>query len=78
MSAKLPERTPRAEKIQRRETDARVTDMTTPCACPPRVVRRQNPGQTLYGYGVAVTVRVHTGACPLADEVLEASAVRVA
>lgn len=54
---------------------------TNPCICTPRVVVRQqpewNPGRTLYGYGVAVTVRVHTDVCPLPDEVLHASAIKV-
>jgi hypothetical protein len=51
------------------------------CQCSPTIeVRRQpewNPGRDLYGYGVAVTVRVHRSPCDLCDEVLHVSAVRV-
>lgn len=52
------------------------------CRCRPQIVVRSqpewNPGWSLYGYGVAVTVRIHVGACPIPDEVLHASAVKVA
>ena len=51
------------------------------CRCDAReVVRSQpewNPGHTLYGYGVAVRVRVHTGVCPLADEVIAVWPVKI-
>lgn len=53
----------------------------TNCQCTSRIETRQqpkwNPGRGLYGYGVAVKVRVHTGTCPLADEVLRAWAVKM-
>jgi hypothetical protein len=51
------------------------------CKCVPKTVLREqpawNPGRTLYGYGVGVTVRAHMSPCQLADEVLEAHVVRI-
>ena len=43
------------------------------------VVRRQPPwtgGQGFYGLGIAARLRVHTGDCPLPDEVLASWTVR--
>ena len=51
------------------------------CACTPavRVVARppEHDVHAFYGYVVVVTVQSHRGACPLADEVVHASAVRL-
>ena len=58
-----------------------MSKLTNPCTCEGRVVVRSqpewNPGHSLYGYGVSVTVRIHTGTCPLPDEPIMATAIKV-
>ena len=52
-----------------------------PCLCTSKVVDRRHHewgcGREFYGYALEVTVRAHTGKCPLADEVLEVRGVKL-
>ena len=46
------------------------------CTCEGRIVRKYHESWWLecYGVGVTLTLRVHTGTCPLSDEVICATA----
>ena len=51
-----------------------------PCACVPALRWRQSEPwdmERLYGYGVRVLVRTHSGPCALADQVLAAEIATV-